>query len=787
MIALLILTLASTILRLRHRQIPYKYSPHLVSLYRDITFFLLMAIFMLEMLLDYTSYSLLLIPYFVTPFIAYATVEFRASAGKGASALGCAEEVESYVTSLLLAAKKISSDRKHREISSESKCYLLAMLDRHIRKCETAACICRTMEEKAGQGRLRRVQISQAKWIAFARQQLGDSLLRFPKESSLHVAAACFDFYFFKNYFRAVHSLAAAQELGPPATQLMTILYVEREIEEAMIGHKVPFIVRPEEDPNKLDPLGINRGMKLFNKFMEMLDDCTASNVSFWTLLLSSSPNVLQLNRIGAEIFEYLKRLNEMYNKFIECNSSNVTLLFKYGVFLKFIIFDDITAEVIFNKIERIKENKAISKSVARKTFTISSLDLITMRVSGNLSTLGKILDANSEASIQLKYDKNELKHSNITQLMPSALSKNHLEWVKDAYSRFVLPYVNKVVGNFICNKEGYFMYADVVLSILPNLKDDINFILFIHANKKMSHYVEFIKSYKTGCQYCVFLCDDKGQVIGMNENMGNWLNVTPVEVKNRTEANIENLIPEIYSKGELVEGVMTPHGYRCTINYGSIARQLSEAENVNDSQGNEQNLVSVWVRCIEEVYGSSHNQPNRVLEARMKVFIIIPLMQSRGSSLLAKSLRVPDMEESAERAECQADKNKETSLAGSLTSSSFTNVSNKNLVYEFKAGLYEKRTPQRIRVLKYVVWCFYLVLLASSAADWILSYAKANSSRNFFELIVAATERMNSISSVTIDARTLDLYIRGLEDNPYYKGKFYERTHEHVSREDNE
>lgn len=735
-----------------------------------------MGIFLLEVVVGYTSYSLLIIPYAITPFIAYTAVEFMISVNTSSKEnnFTSVSEVENYILSLLLAAEKVSSDKKYQEASSISECYLLATLDKHTTRCEAQSCICRKLEEKTSMGKLRRAQISKDNWVLFAGQQLNEWLLKFPKEPLIHVVSASFDFYYLKNYFRAIHSLDVANELNPPIPIAMTTLFIQRRIEEAMISYNLPFLIKPDGEQSKLDPVKVDKTMKLFNQFMEMIDDCTTANVSFWSILLSNTPNIPRLNRVGIEIFEYLKQLHALYNKIMASNSSNITFLYKYGVFLKFIIFDDITAEMIFNKIKLIRENKVISKSVAKKSMAMAN-ELITLRVSGNPSSLGKILDANSEAVVKLKYNKDELKHSNISQLMSSVVAEAHTEWVKDAYARFLLPSVNKVFGNFVCDKNGYFTYANLLLKILPNLKEDINFILIIQLNRKMANYLEFMKNHKAyRNKYCVFLCSEKGRIVGINENMGNWLRITPAEINNRPEVAVETLLPEIFDNSKVKDSVMSVNGYRCVINYGKIMNQLSEDEQI-DHEDEAQSTVSIWIRGIEETYGAAHS-----LKVTLRIFIIIPSLPGRvDSSILGLSTLPGEIVDTV--AEKTPLARQDVSHAGSVASSSYTNLSNKNLVYEFKASLYDKKTPRTILLLNYVMWGFYLLLFASATADWILSYMKANDSWDFFDLIIKSTERMNSISSVSIDARTLDLHIRDLEENTYYRGKFYEMTLEHV------
>ena len=76
------------------------------------------------------------------------------------------------------------------------------------------------------------------------------------------------------------------------------------------------------------------------------------------------------------------------------------------------------------------------------------------------------------------------------------------------------------------------------------------------------------------------------------------------------------------------------------------------------------------------------------------------------------------------------------------------------------------------------MIWLLYLILLVSSIVDWVTSYNKAESSTEIFTVITSSIERSNSIATVALHSRTLDLITTKNESNPFFGSTFYEDIH---------
>ena len=71
----------------------------------------------------------------------------------------------------------------------------------------------------------------------------------------------------------------------------------------------------------------------------------------------------------------------------------------------------------------------------------------------------------------------------------------------------------------------------------------------------------------------CLFLCNESGGIIGINESMGKWLGIIPSEIQNKSEVRIETLIPNLVKTDELAEKIKSTNGCKLKIDYSNIIR----------------------------------------------------------------------------------------------------------------------------------------------------------------------------------------------------------------------
>lgn len=789
MLILAALGLLSLFYRVKDFRRPYRYFAFVLTLYRDFTFVVLLLIYLLEKAVDTVTYSLLIIPIFVTPPVIFAAQELIVilARRREPGSLSSVEEAEGHVYLLLSTAAKILSYRDDmasnitdKQNSNVNQCYLLSALNLHARHCESSDCICK---EITGRQMLKkRKQIYRNDWLQFVKTELNSALQKHSKEPRLLLLSACLEYYYFSNFFLALAALRKAEALKPPLTEVVSFHFVRREIELTMMTSRLPFLENASGRQGSLNVRRLTKSMKLYNRFLERVEDYLMSNVSFWNLLLTEVPNTQRLNYLGLEIFERMNQINELHNKMVENDPSNVDFLEKYGLFLKNVMFDEIGAEKVFERVRILIEKNELHK-IFHSKFGKKMSKLIMMRVSGRLNSLGKILDANLVALERLKYERNELLRLSANQLLPSVLSEVHDKWIMAAYEKLIDPWENSLLHGFIKDKEGYFILCSFLLRLIPNLKDEINFLVIVQLNRKFTGYIQPNEQNRGNLKaLCLFICDENDRIIGINKAAGDWIQTSPMEISGKLEITMQNLIPELGNSE--IEGQLTSNnGYTCSVNQSYIANQLEESFSKCQEEAKDKTVSTVWVRLVKETYGDKVGIP-----VYLKVYAVVPILPAETGTLplyldpVKKDATVTDdthsnKEEAKKKTEHNMDDN--SSMGHSSSTSSVS--SRTNIISEFKASLYECTTPWTIRVLKYTFWLLYCILLASSCTDWIAFYLKTNDSLEQVDITYMMTVRLNSLAIVMLDARTIDFVTKGVGGNRFYGDNFYNMTHSQV------
>jgi len=85
----------------------------------------------------------------------------------------------------------------------------------------------------------------------------------------------------------------------------------------------------------------LNKFLSWSNEFIEELETCTNTCGLFWSILLQDSPDPARLNTLGIRIADSSKRINKIYNKVIKQGIEDSNFLYKYYIFLKYVLYDE--------------------------------------------------------------------------------------------------------------------------------------------------------------------------------------------------------------------------------------------------------------------------------------------------------------------------------------------------------------------------------------------------------------------------------------------------------------
>ena len=408
-----------------------------------------------------------------------------------------------------------------------------------------------------------------------------------------------------------------------------------------------------------------------------------------------------------------MNQINEQYNKLIEIDPNNIHFLYAYSVFLRNVVFDEITATRILEKVNILQESYQLHRN-SSSSFGNKMNKCIILRISGNSDSLGKILDANIIATTKLKYSREEFERLTVNQLLPSVIAEVHDKWVMSSYENAISNYrKKKYIRGFIKNKNSDLVFCNISQKVIPNLKEEFNFLAIIQMNVKLIGFAQTIEqSHDQNKPMCVFLCDEKNKVIGINNIAAKFLSIESSDINDKSETAMQDFIHEL--SDPINEQKMESNtGMPCLVNFENMRRGLINVEHDVIRQDDEYIGADVLatIRLFNETYGSELNQPVKV-----KVFIITPIgsnlncncfitIMEKAKEILGSDSINDKLMNNIKPFEVRGFAMKDNeSIIKSVDSSQISTISDRNLVYEFKNSLYDKNTPHTIKLLTYTI-----------------------------------------------------------------------------------
>lgn len=258
MIILFLLCLIGFLLRYKNLCWRSFYISYLIVMYRDFTLGILGVILALHFVLNIDSIIILFFPLlsiigvyaFESVFIHYSLLITKVSSPLQ---LNTIKDGILYVETILKNAELVgneieySSERiLHDEKANAANCLLYGMLSAHRKVCEDQDCICHeaACSDEDDQKKLNRRDtekeklFSTTKWKKFAKHQLAELLNKYQSDASLHIMAACLEYWDMKNKYKALYNISRAEDQKPTIMEKIDILYIKLQIQEEMLKQK---------------------------------------------------------------------------------------------------------------------------------------------------------------------------------------------------------------------------------------------------------------------------------------------------------------------------------------------------------------------------------------------------------------------------------------------------------------------------------------------------------------------------------------------------------------------
>lgn len=385
----------------------------------------------------------------------------------------------------------------------------------------------------------------------FVKVLLEEVLAKMQKDSQVHLLMAYVELYLCGNEFTSHLSCSNAMTLRPSFGTQFQIYHHQKAIEEKLKYHHI-IEAKSSFRGSQINTKKCLKYINEYNSFLERADNFTQVFVQFWKVVLESKPDAEKFNSYGREITTHLQESRESYKKIMVLTPNNTIFLHKYAMFLKVICNDELESHDILSRKTEIREQQNIGSSRNQKVNTLAPLEsdgsILMLKTSGEQNTLCRILDANSEAESTLGYSRRELIGLSANKLMLPHIAQVHDEWVLSFYGSQEINVLNNATMQFVKNKEGNFMTADLLINVLPCLNNGIEFLVFINPFAKCLWVPDKVR--KLERRPAVLICDEKGRVIGITKECTEYFGIPRGIIDSGVENILKQFIPEIEKSG---------------------------------------------------------------------------------------------------------------------------------------------------------------------------------------------------------------------------------------------
>jgi len=631
-------------------------------------------------------------------------------------------DVEIYINNLMEYIRDPANSQNYMQMSS--------LLVLHSETCEDLECVCKQLRKFTtqkymllgkGEGQNMRNDTNigllsnfmdnynqvKERWYKFFILLIQDALLKFQKNPAMHLQLSYLYLKLFKNCYMALYSAQNATVYRPSLTLQFDIFHQVRIIEYDLAKH----ISKISKTRRHIIHVDKNiEYMTQLNIFQETAEACIIDHQQYWTLLLDTEPDTTKLFHYGSRITQNVLSIRKVYKNIMDITSTNLAFLYKYALFLKNVIHDDIEAHTIVTKILNSRE---ISGSADKKWNCWEGHSLL-IRASGDRKTLSQIRDVSIECEQILGYTKKELIGTSCNKLMLPMMTKCHDEWILHFYESMVSKNIGVPYITYILKKNRYFMECEVLMCVIPNFDDGIQeFLIFVKNHPRSIHIPSYLS--RNDVNPAIILCDKNAIIAGINESCTTYFGI-PLEAADivKHECSLTELFVEL---PELDNVVLRTEGLNISIPTAKIQHRLpGELLEENIIEESKDRMVpelseepsSFWVKLVEETYGSKTGSPIKI-----NICFLLPLDKKeeiikKATMSVSKGRRETKKEEEKPQEDNTSMYN---SSYGSSNSSSSTANSEARSIKEFKLKLYERKYPFTVTLTRRAIIILALVL----------------------------------------------------------------------------
>lgn len=622
-------------------------------------------------------------------------------------------DVETYIRKFLKFLNKPEDDENFMGMTS--------VLILHSRECEVVNCVCIGLSkctgkiETNGHGHglgqvikknkrksllgafLKGHSAMKSEWEDFLVMLVKEAVGKFPKAPELHLQLSYLYLQRLSNCYMALHSLQSAAAANPSILVKFYLFRQMMSIESALRSS-----LEERASSMRQYALNIERNlyyMEQFNSFQDDAEDCITEHQQFWEVVQEAEPDINRLHRFGMRISNRINKIQIAYKNIMGISPNNSSFLYKYALFLKHVIHDDIETHSILNKLKT--STRILIRNYAKWNCWEDKVGLI--KASGDWKSLGQIKDASVQCQRLLKYTKQDLLSLNCTELMPPPMAKQHNKWVCRFYETAEATIMGVGRRFYVKKKNGYYGLFEVLLSPVPRLNSGVlEFALFFKKSREYSEIPNYLLH--NNVKPIIFLCENNLNVVGVNKAGKQCFSLPSIATGfGKRECSIAGLLSQYVSIESLTK---SREGAKFTLPVSKVSQKIlgdlldNEIAEEQKSEANlKEDAVRFWGRIAEVSYGESTDAV-----VRMKLCLLIPLHSEEQEKTTICSKCPP-----AEKNQAPRSPHDVSESVNTVTSSNSTARG----IKEFKLNLYEKKYPTTVIRLKQYLVILGLLLFA--------------------------------------------------------------------------
>ncbi|MDR3547186.1 MAG: PAS domain S-box protein, partial [Candidatus Pacebacteria bacterium] len=467
-------------------------------------------------------------------------------------------------------------------------CFLIGSLNSHRATCANPKCVCNLLDKQGssvvvggqqnqsspdessfGHVSDRTADSDSHRWLEFIGVLLDEAVGKFPSSVNLRLLVSYYQESRYHNMYKAFFQLLKAVEKECTIEQELAVYSMTVMLNKAICA---------DESASTSGVIDVDIEMFVTieekrRQFELAIQECTQIVLEFWRLLLSLNLRIDRMYELGGKISTSFKQVHGYFNSIIDIFPDHVKTYLMYSLFLHDVANSEIEAEEYQDKANQILKSIDSSK---RQTYAMENAFSVNREtaifiISGELDTLGIVLNANEDTQQIFGYSYNELVGYSINKIMPKILAMSHDRFLMRFYETGKHSMLNKESLLFGQSKFGLLIPIAVLMKTMPGLDEGLRYISFI---RKDLHYIKknLIRlpyQYQSQKDINFIMTDANGNIQGISEHTARTFGI-PLEYferkralfseamdirqLNRKQLKLESSVGEQLKKGTIME-----------------------------------------------------------------------------------------------------------------------------------------------------------------------------------------------------------------------------------------